>query len=504
MLKKPLSLLLALCIIICAAAPAFAETGPRYRVSVPRAVVLKEPSVMSEVVAELPQGTVVTENAREGSFIRFYLPSEGLTGWVHLGNLTPLPSGPSDMTGITVSRLPDKTVYVEGEEAFVSDGLVVTASFKDGTTRELKGYTLLVPAFNTYGEKTVEVLYTDAGVTFFASFAVTVVKVPVASVTLLTPPDKTEYIENQPLDLTGLTLRVAYLDGRPDEIRSAADVVADPAFSILGCHSETPGGKVPFGSHTLQIVYRYPEFSVSFSVTARRRVMTGLSILTPPDSLTVYRRDEVPALSGMTLEAKYDNGETQILSPADCEILCDPAAFVIGEGNRVTLSYGGFSVSVDLTYLPDEPAGIRIQTPTKLYFTLGEPIDLRDLKVCVRYLSGREVEVTDYTLSPVDPKMTAAQTLTVTYGSYAGVFTIFISPYYRRGDIDNDAAVTAADARYALRTAVGLMTLGGQAFTAADADRDGQITAADARLILRCAVDLEDLGIYEVLLPQTA
>lgn len=64
-----------------------------------------------------------------------------------------------------------------------------------------------------------------------------------------------------------------------------------------------------------------------------------------------------------------------------------------------------------------------------------------------------------------------------------------------RGDVDENFAVTAADARLALRASVGLETYasGSRAAMAADVNRDGKITAADARLILRAAVGLEKL-----------
>ena len=60
------------------------------------------------------------------------------------------------------------------------------------------------------------------------------------------------------------------------------------------------------------------------------------------------------------------------------------------------------------------------------------------------------------------------------------------------GDINDDGAVTAADARLALRAAVDLETFapGSYEFIAADVDKDGAITSADARLILRMAVDM--------------
>ena len=66
--------------------------------------------------------------------------------------------------------------------------------------------------------------------------------------------------------------------------------------------------------------------------------------------------------------------------------------------------------------------------------------------------------------------------------------------YFARwfGDVDDDGDVTAADARAALRHAVGVELIEASAdriYT--DMDFDGAITAADARLILRTAVGLE-------------
>ncbi len=62
------------------------------------------------------------------------------------------------------------------------------------------------------------------------------------------------------------------------------------------------------------------------------------------------------------------------------------------------------------------------------------------------------------------------------------------------GDIDNDGSVTAADARLALRAAVGLDELepGSIPFRMADVDLSDRVTAADARLILRKAVGFTD------------
>lgn len=71
------------------------------------------------------------------------------------------------------------------------------------------------------------------------------------------------------------------------------------------------------------------------------------------------------------------------------------------------------------------------------------------------------------------------------------------------GDVDFDGAVTASDARLALRRAVELEDYAedSDAFFVSDVDFDGKVTASDARAILRAAVGLEDpadwLAVYK-------
>ena len=67
------------------------------------------------------------------------------------------------------------------------------------------------------------------------------------------------------------------------------------------------------------------------------------------------------------------------------------------------------------------------------------------------------------------------------------------APAYLLGDVDADGSITAADARLALRAAVGLENYAktSSQFLAADVDFDKQLTAGDARSILRAAVGLE-------------
>ena len=65
------------------------------------------------------------------------------------------------------------------------------------------------------------------------------------------------------------------------------------------------------------------------------------------------------------------------------------------------------------------------------------------------------------------------------------------------GDVNGDGKVTTADARLALRQAIGLDVYASDSaeFLAMDVDRSGSVTTSDARMILRAAIGLEELGV---------
>ena len=71
----------------------------------------------------------------------------------------------------------------------------------------------------------------------------------------------------------------------------------------------------------------------------------------------------------------------------------------------------------------------------------------------------------------------------------------YTEPEYILGDADMNGKLESADARKALRAAVGLevITAGTVQFKAADADKSGKLESADARKILRAVVGLEGL-----------
>ena len=128
------------------------------------------------------------------------------------------------LTGIEVTA-PTKTEYEIGEKLDTS-GLVVTATYSDGSSRAVSGYEVDFDSSKA-GKATVTVSYTEDGVTKTAAFTVTVKEKPV-EVTLesitVTAPTKTEYAIGDELDLVGVVVTAKYSDGT-EKVLAAEDYV---------------------------------------------------------------------------------------------------------------------------------------------------------------------------------------------------------------------------------------------------------------------------------------
>ncbi len=503
-MKKFLVAVLTVFAAVLCILPAFASNSEKsYIVSGDFANVYSTSSKGS-FLFDIPGGTFVQVTKEENGFLFAKIPSRG-EGWIFAAELE-YAEGDSDtdIAGIFISSKPEKTTYIETEEKFDPSGLTVKANLKNGGERTITGYSVYTESFDSVGTKNVTVLYRPSNCKqcFTADFTVETVRIPVESLSADTAKMTTEYIENTPLDLSGISLKMTYSaeSGRSAKYFSAADILANNSFSVKIDGNATDTSKLTVGKHTVTITYRYPDISCSFEINVRERTLVSLVIDTEPNSLTVFALDKVPSLDGLKILAKYDNGEQETLTASDCTVKCNlPLHY--GSGNIVTLSYKTQTISLDFTARILEEKRLKLTLPQVLTFILGEEIDLSALKVEIEYTDGSVKEVTDYEISKIEPLNTEklGQDVVVTYGKFSEIFTVYIVPYYQRGDIDGDGEVTVKDARYALRQSVGLMELASRPLTAADADKDGSVTVRDARLILRGAVGLEQLplALYE-------
>lgn len=85
------------------------------------------------------------------------------------------------LNSIAITTQPSKTTYEYGD-TFSSSGMAVTATYSDGATANVTGYTTSPSTLNKVGEQTVTVSYTERGVTKTTTLSVTVERKSIATV----------------------------------------------------------------------------------------------------------------------------------------------------------------------------------------------------------------------------------------------------------------------------------------------------------------------------------
>ena len=106
---------------------------------------------------------------------------------------------PAVLTGIMVTTPPEKTEYFEGDELDTS-GMVVTATYEGGASRNVTGYSISEVDMSTPGPKTVTVSYTENGVTKTDTFDITVEAI--VPVGIEVAPEKEIYTVGDVFDAT--------------------------------------------------------------------------------------------------------------------------------------------------------------------------------------------------------------------------------------------------------------------------------------------------------------
>lgn len=164
------------------------------------------------------------------------------------------------LTGIAVTKLPDKTVYLEGE-TFSPAGMIVTASFDNGSSEAVTSYTL--SGFTgSPGDQLVTVSYTCDGITKTAAVDVVVKAKSPVKLELTSQPSKLNYKIGETLDISGMTVKVSYDNGT-----SAA--VTD--YEVFGFDSSAAG------HCTVIVLYSFNGMSVetSFNVNVESDTKQG-------------------------------------------------------------------------------------------------------------------------------------------------------------------------------------------------------------------------------------
>lgn len=312
--------------------------------------------------------------------------------------------GEHQVEEIEIENLP-KTKYVVGQ-ALDLTGLKLKVMYNNGTEEIVEtGYTSSIEdgtIFNNVENKTIEISYKEKT----TSFDIDVVKKQVEKLKGISAPTKTKYKVGEALDLSGVKFKAIYNDGEEKEIET-------------GYTSSIPNGTILDTIGYNPIILEYEGKTITALVFVGEIAIESISINTEPDKV-VYQVGEQLDLTGLSIKAKYENGEEDIIKSGFETTPEDGKELNIKGQKEVTVKLGEKTATfnVDVQGKKDAPTLTEIKiakAPDKTKYKVGENFDKTGMVVKAIYSDGNSKEVTDYICMPEEQLEKETTEITIIY-----------------------------------------------------------------------------------------
>lgn len=229
-------------------------------------------------------------------------------------------------SSVAVTHAPTKTTYNVGE-TFDPTGLVVTATYADGTTEDVTDGCTFSPTVMAASTTAVTIKYQRAGVTVTTTQAITIRTL--SSISVTTAPTKTAYKYGEKFSSAGMVITAKYSD-------NATRVVTGWTYS--------PTGALGLSNTTIMITYA--EGGVSKTCTQAITVSNYLSSIavTHAPTKTSYFTGETFNSAGMVVTATMADGSKKTVTG----YTCSPTTMAANT-TAVTVSYSEGGVTKTTT-----------------------------------------------------------------------------------------------------------------------------------------------------------
>lgn len=229
-------------------------------------------------------------------------------------------------SSVAVTHAPTKTTYNVGE-TFDPTGLVVTATYADGTTEDVTDGCTFSPTVMAASTTAVTIKYQRAGVTVTTTQAITIRTL--SSISVTTAPTKTAYKYGEKFSSAGMVITAKYSD-------NATRVVSGWTYS--------PTGALGLANTTITITYA--EGGVSKTCTQAITVSNYLSSIavTHAPTKTSYFTGETFNSAGMVVTATMADGSKKTVTG----YTCSPTTMAANT-TAVTVSYSEGGVTKTTT-----------------------------------------------------------------------------------------------------------------------------------------------------------
>ncbi|MBQ4141453.1 MAG: bacterial Ig-like domain-containing protein [Clostridia bacterium] len=216
------------------------------------------------------------------------------------------------------------------------------------------------------------------------------------SISISSQPKKTLYLVGEELDVSGAGLELKYESGQ-----LLFDVIKTEWCS--GFDSKTVGIK------TVTVTYPGTDKTASFTV----EVVTEDELKIVKPQKLVYFVGDKEDRGGLSVSVVYSNGNTALLESG--YTVSGFSSNTIGE-KTITVKYKDLKATYKINVI--EPALVDIsidKKPNKLFYYIGEELDLTGIKVTAKYENGVVAEITSKIVVNGDISSSGKKTITVVY-----------------------------------------------------------------------------------------
>lgn len=202
-------------------------------------------------------------------------------------------------SSVAVTHAPTKTAYNVGE-TFDPTGLVVTATYADGTTEDVTDGCTFSPTVMAASTTAVTIKYQRAGVTVTTTQAVTVLEM--SSISVKTAPNKTAYYIGESFDATGMVIEATMSNGTKKTVTG---------------WTYTPSGALSKTDTAVTISYTENGVTKTCTQAITIRTLSSISVTTAP-AKTSYFTGETFNSAGMVVTATMADGSKKTVTGYTC------------------------------------------------------------------------------------------------------------------------------------------------------------------------------------------
>ena len=302
---------------------------------------------------------------------------------LRIGYNPPPVYGSRTLISIAITTPPSKTTYEAGD-AFDKTGMVVTATYDDGSTSVVKNYSIS-PVILSKDVTEVTITYREMGVSATAKQTVTV-KNLLKQIAITTPPDETAYEIGDTVDLSGMVLTAYYSDGSSKQVTnytySPTTISSNDDTEITITYTEDGITKT-----TIQ------EVTVG---NTPNLIMIEISVM--PDK-TEYKAGEFFDPAGMLVRAYFDDNTNKLVKG----YIYSPNGALTKDDTTITVSYTKKGItkttSLNITIIYLDRIAIT-QAPTYTSYYDDQSFNTQGMEVTAYYSDNTSAVVTNYTYSP--------------------------------------------------------------------------------------------------------